>query len=45
MRYPGDFLIERQAGPVYDGRVSRVKRKSSPIYRIQCGRTREPIWY
>jgi hypothetical protein len=28
MRYLGDFLIERQAGPVYDGPVSRVKRKS-----------------
>jgi len=45
MQYADDFLIERQAGPVYDGHVSRVKRKSSLIYRIQCGRTRIPIWY
>jgi hypothetical protein len=31
-------LLKTQAGTVYDGRVSRVKRKGSPIYRIQCGR-------
>ena len=45
MRYAANFLIERQAGPVYDGHVSQVKRMSALIPRIQCGRIYEVIWH
>jgi len=37
--------LKRQAGTVYDGRISQVKRETALIYRIQCGRIRGLIWY
>ncbi|PYU40585.1 MAG: hypothetical protein DMG54_16985 [Acidobacteria bacterium] len=31
-------LLKKQAGTVYDGRISQVQQQSSLIYRIQCAR-------
>jgi len=45
MRYGDNFLIEKRAGTVYDGRVSHVKRKGSLIDRIQMRADSGPIWY
>jgi len=31
-------LLKKHADTVYDGRVSRIKRRGFLIYRIECGR-------